>query len=313
MMLKTLILHINDAKIFFNLQRKLHKKGIPFYMLDESRLPRFECLIVSDFEGINYFQHLPHFDERKNYFTFLNYENFPNYNILYINIIKSLRSIEDFDKLTCSIDPGEEYIGVAYFLDNYLLSTDVFYDLESMLENINLYILSLNPSLLEFKIGRGNSKPLRDTLNLFLNSNEKSTLNKNFKIQFNAFNIYLVDERGSSKVKKPKEYYFQMQNYLYPTQRLSKHEKAAIIIGMREGLQLDLKSFQKILKRNFSLSEIKRTQDISRKKTNGLFSISREMALNVLEGNISMENAIELQMRKIKNKQKNTKTAKKDK
>jgi len=311
-MLKSLVLQINDARVFYNLQKKLKLKGIPFYILYKSKLPQSECLIVSDFEGIQQIQKLSFYQENNYLYTFLNYENFPNYKVLYIHIIKTLHSIDNFDKLTVAIDTGEKYIGVAYFLDNILLSTDIFYNLEEMIDYFNLYIMSLKPNLLEIKIGNGSVKPLRDTINHFLNlfnqSKEKLEFNNNLN-----FNIYLIDEEKTSCLNKPQSYYYQMQNYLYSSQKLSKHEKAAIMIGLRDGIILDFKSIEKIFNRKFTNAEIKRTQDISRRKTNGLYSISREMALQILEGKISMDYAIELQIKKNSSKNKQEKINHKNK
>ena len=295
-----LLLFINDLKVFYFLSKKLKEKGIRWKTLDSAILSSSykhikEIVIVSDYQGIQKINK-NNIDRSENrYFTFINYENFPNFDILIINIIKELWGINTFNTLLVSIDPGQKNIGIAYFLDRKLLFTEELFEKEDIISRINLIILSLNPKNVEIKLGAGNLRSLRDVLRLVMDKNNEIKLEKDVQ-------ILLVDEAGTSKKNLLKYYYKDYQKIRgFPNFKKSKHEQSAITIGIREGKILS--DPERILNKKAHRSELKHIQRLSRKKSNGKISVSRDLSRDVYKGKITLDKALKMQKER-KNKKK---------
>jgi hypothetical protein len=285
---KNLLLFVKDLRVFYILNKKLREKNINFGILEElTFLPHRDTVIVSDFRGLNEIQSVHDFSKVKHLYTLVNYDEFPTYDALIINLIRILNKIQVFSKLTCAIDPGTKIIGMAYFLDEKLLFTENVYDKEMVIDRMNMVALSLKMSRMTIKLGNGDLRSLGDLLRLILGYNQDHTLMVSTK-------IYLVSEFGSSKHKKP-HYYFKekIPRYGIPSE-MTRHEKAAITIGIRDGDLLAKGDIEQIIKSEAKRSELRYIQDISRKSTNGKYSLSQELAEKVYSGEISMENALKI-------------------
>jgi len=291
---KNLLLFINDLKVFYFLSKKLKEKGIRWKILDSAAsLSSYKqlkgALIVSDYQGIQEIKKNEIYSSKKSLFTFTNYENFPNFDILLINIIKELWGIGSYNSLLVSIDPGQKNIGIAYFLDRKLLFTEGLFENEDIITRINLCILSFNPKIVIIKLGTGSLRSLRDVLRLLIGKNNEIKLEKDVQ-------IYLVDESGTSK-KNLKYYYKDYQRIRgFPNLKKSKHEQAAITIGIREGKILT--DPERILNKKAHRSELKHIQRQSRKKSNGKISVSRDLSKDVYKGKITLDKALKMQKNK---------------
>ena len=294
---KNLLLFINDLKVFYFLSKKLKEKGIRWKILDSAAsLSSYkqlkEAVIVSDYHGIQEIKRKSIDLSEKRLFSFIDYENFPNFDILLINIIKKLWGIGTFNSLLCSIDPGQENIGIAYFLDRKLLFTEELFENEDIITRINLCILSLNPKIVEIKLGTGSLRSLRDVLRVLIGENNEIKLEKDVQ-------IYLVDESGSSKNDLLKYYYKDYQRIRGSHFKKSKHEQAAITIGIREAVILS--DPERILNKKAHRSELKHIQRQSRKKSNGKISLPMDLAKDIYTGKVTLDKALKIQeKRKIK-------------
>ena len=284
---KILFLYLKDLKISYILIKKLDEKRIKWHILENlASIHHKDSLIISNNAGIAEIKVNDYFDAFSHYYDFLNYENFQNYDSLIIYILKGLWSIYEYSNLLCAIDPGQFNIGIAFFLDKKLICTEIVHEPSKVIEIINLYSYSLKPKYLSIKIGTGNDRSLRDIIRLFIATDNEYKLEKNAK-------IYLVDEFGTSK----KKYYYKKTFY---DKNITNDEKAAITIGIRKGEILYSDTIKKILNKKANSSELKHIQHLSRKKSNGKISLSRELAENVYQGNITIEKALEIQENKKK-------------
>ncbi len=291
---KNLLLFINDPKVFFIFSKKLKEKGIKWIGLESAStlpnyIPKGGSVIVSESEGIENIKKEGIFGDAMRFYSFINYEKFPNFDSLLIHVIKKIRGIEIYSTLSCAIDPGQKNIGIAYFLDEKFLITEIMHRDIEVVERINFYILSLRPNKIKIKIGSGNLRSLRDLISLFLGNNMEKDVE-----------LYLVNEYGTSKKRGPKFYYDEIPDNI-DVKNKSNDEIAAITIGLREGKILTFQNIEKILNKEAPKSELKHIQRLSRKESSGELSLSRKLAQEVYLGKITMESAIEIQKKKNNN------------
>lgn len=299
---KFLFLYIKDLRIFYHLTKKLKSRGMNYSIFEGEYFPYRDTLIVSDSEGIEEIKKNPKYKSIANLYEFLDYDKYPNFNTLYVNILREIRHIKEFSNMICAIDPGEENIGLAYFLDNKLLTTELVHNPLDVIDNLNLYIYSLNPVQVLIKIGKGNLKSMRDVLLMILGNSGEGDHNE--LPECNNLTIQLVDEEGSSQKKIIKKN-LDDQELSYNERSLSKDEKAAIWIGIREGAPISYDQLVKIMNKEVPLHELKNIQRISRKISGGQYSLSLNQARKVYLGQISMESALHQQKDKSK-KRKNS-------
>ena len=50
---------------------------------------------------------------------------YPNFTSLILNVLRELYNIHEFTTLQVAIDPGQKDIGIAYFLDQTLIYTEI--------------------------------------------------------------------------------------------------------------------------------------------------------------------------------------------
>jgi uncharacterized membrane protein YjjP (DUF1212 family) len=81
---------------------------------------------------------------------------------------------------------------------------------------------------------------------------------------------------------------------------ISRDEKAAIWIGIKEGHPISYEQLVKIINKDVPIHELKNIQRISRKISGGKYSLSLNQARKVYLGQLSMDSALYQQMNKNK-------------
>ncbi|MHA1871049.1 MAG: hypothetical protein ACTSXF_08870 [Promethearchaeota archaeon] len=253
--------------------------------------------------------------ERKKLVKLVNTEDFPNFATLLITILKEINYIENINKFICGIDPGQKENGVAYFLNGILVKTRLFQDQSKIAEEIATFILVLKPEHIEIKVGKGNLKSLRDILEQLFRINDDFSIKKDVKITLvdeymsskkpiltirdeDLKDLRINKNKKKSKNKSPRKTKINTFQENYLKLKISKHEKAAITIALRKGNEITPEDIEKIIYKTPNLAEIKNIQRLSRNKTNGKFSISRDLAKKIYNGELSMDSAIEIQKQK---------------
>ena len=152
--------------------------------------------------------------------------------------------------------------------------------------------MSFAPSEIEVKIGKGNLQSLRDILKVLTNEDNL----------ISPIHIYLVDETGSSKQNG---IHIQNIQAFYPGYKksITRDEQAAIIIGYRTGEELTEYELEFVFNKEAQPAELKHIQRRSRKMSKGKLSLSRELANQVYLGNLTLEEAIEIQEKKANSKE----------
>ncbi len=285
---KKLLLFIRDMKVFYILSRKLKEKRIIWSSLESvDSLPYKNSLIVTDEEGRDIIKHHEKYQNCSSFYSIIDYEMYPNFTSLILNVLRELYDIHDYTTLQVGIDPGQKDIGIAYFLDQTLIYTETVHTADKVIDRINMSAASFAPSEIEVKIGNGSLRPLRDILKVLT---EEDNL-------ISPIYIYLVDESGSSKQNG---LYIQNTKAFYPEYKksITRDEQAAIIIGYRSGKELTEGDLEYIFSKEAQPAELKHIQRKSRKVSKGKLSLSRELANQVYLGNITLEEAIEIQEKK---------------
>jgi len=178
------------------------------------------------------------------------------------------------EKLTFSIDPGKK-IGLMVFLDNYYFDSYCCYRTEELIEKI-VKIMRVfqinNPDLIhvDFKFGRG---VLSITYELVKN------IYKIFKSRQNL-RVYLIDESRTSKIKNLNK---------FKGKKVSKDEISALILAMREGIEVThenyIKIFNQIKSKKLKLNPISK-RDIE--SNNGALFKIEDIIEKVLSGECSL-------------------------
>jgi len=286
---KKLLLFIRDMKVFYILSRKLKEKRIIWSSLESvNSLQLKNSLIVTDNEGMEIIKQTKKYQNCVSLYSIIDYELHPNFTSLILNVLRELYDIHEFSTLLVAIDPGQKDIGIAYFLDNILIYTEIVHSAEKVIRRINMSAASFAPTEIEIKVGKGNLRSLRNILRAL--TDEDSLIS--------PIHIFLVDERGSSKQNG---IHIQNTNAFYPGYKksITKDEQAAIIIGYRPGEELTDADLEFVFNKEAHAAELKHIQRSSRKVSNGKLSLSRELANEVYQGIITLEEAIEMQEKKI--------------
>jgi len=265
-----------NLNFFFRLKRELDRNSIKYKILNiGGKLPTFSSIILSTSEEISYI-----YDKENNlvilpYFSDQNFEKY----ILCVIAAYRIGFKETYSNLTFSIDPGTKYIGIATFLDDYFLESKTFYTTEDVIT----YILKISNLLqfndsntldLEFKFGRGILSLSYEFLkNLFCKMRNK-----------NIESIYLIDEISSSKV-----------NLFFNNRKLPKHESAAILLAIRDGLKISTENLNQFYNK-IKLKQIKpHNFEQNYKIKTGEYIIEIKMiAEEVINGLLSYREAMDL-------------------
>ena len=143
---KKLLLFIRDMKVFYILSRKLKEKRIIWSSLDSvDSLPLKNSLIVTDNEGMEIIKQSKKYQNCVSLYSIIDYELYPNFTSLILNVLRVLYDIHEFSTLLVAIDPGQKDIGIAYFLDNNLIYTEIVHRTEKVIGRINMGAASFAP------------------------------------------------------------------------------------------------------------------------------------------------------------------------
>jgi hypothetical protein len=232
--LRNKIIHIfllsEDSKFFYKLNKELTSLNIVFKILNiGDKIPNFSCLILTTSEEVDKFEN-PNKDIVKIH-AFTQGDNFHKY-ILKILAFYHIGYKEEYSELTFSIDPGTKHYGLAVFLDDYYLRSHTFYDVNTLVKAINDYIEFLQKDSgdlmnLTFKFGMG---VFSTALELVSNLYAYFKMRKNMK-------VFLIDESKSSKI-----------NIVSQKKKIPKDEVSALILALRDGIEINNENYLKIFK-----------------------------------------------------------------
>lgn len=211
-----------NARVFYRICKLFRDEHFSFIALDSfESLPHGICVLVTTLEDLETFD--PSLPESLTVLIVL-----PHMTDLEIMIRSNQYSKSKFyfKSITIAIDPGTESTGIAIFFDDVFIYSREIYSLPQLNELITT-VLEICPNYpMTIKLGTGYSE-LSDHFLIQLASQQKTAK----KIQF-----VLVNEKYTSS----KEH----EGHYKPTtlRRKSVHEKAAILIGRRQGelIQLDI-------------------------------------------------------------------------
>jgi len=208
-----LCIYTNRARLFYKLTKKFKEESIGFTAIDsfEQINPKFRVLITTEEDLEKYNPTIPE------HITLLKINSDQCLDEIVLLTKQKLKFINDFNDLVIAIDPGSKTSGIAVFLDDGFIYSRNFYNIDHLLNFIQMVFSTFHHHHKIIKLGNGNSEIT------------KYFLNQLFTFQFSNNNIQylLVDEYGSSNYKENGS-----------SSILSKHENAAILIGRRKGVLL---------------------------------------------------------------------------
>ncbi|MFX1496611.1 MAG: hypothetical protein ACFFBH_03700 [Promethearchaeota archaeon] len=220
-----LYIFTEDLNFFYKLNKALKEKKIPFKISNiPDKIPNFPSLILTT---VKEFDRLGRLNNKATILAYSLDEKFEDY---LLKVIASYRVgfKQKYNSLTFSIDPGNR-IGLIVFLDDYYFDSYCFYEEKSIIRNIlttiNFFQMD-NPQLmnLEFKFGSGV---------LSLTQKLISLIYKKLKNQEKT-RVFLIDEFKSSKIKTLNK---------YRSKKISKDEISALILALRDGIELNFNSY----------------------------------------------------------------------
>ncbi|MFX0070277.1 MAG: hypothetical protein ACFFAO_04220 [Candidatus Hermodarchaeota archaeon] len=275
-----------DLSFFYKLNKELLRLNVQFEILNvNSKIPTIPCIILTTSEEMVNFR-------SGNKVIFLPYSKNDNFEEYLLKVVAGYRiGYKDYySDLLFSIDPGEKS-GLMVFLDGYYLISHCCYKKSDLLYKITRYVFYFqkdNPELinLSFKFGRGILKMVqdlvKDVFNLFPDRKNMSVL--------------LIDEYKSSQIKinnKDKE------------RRITKDEVAALILALKNGVEVNLSNysiiFNQIKSKKFKKEDLK--FDII-KNTQAEPQFLSEVAEKILSGELSLKESINRINEKLLNVQK---------
>ncbi len=268
-----------NLKFFYRLNAELNRLKVRFKILSfGARIPDFPSIILTTEEESGKIE-IPNKDK----VTILPYANNSDFDQYITKFIAAYRIgyKSSYSELIFSIDPGTKYIGLVVFLDDYYLTSHTFYENSIFVKNLRKLLESfqntkLNPIKLNFKFGKG-------------------VISTDFELVravFEAFKdcdgmrVFLIDETKSSQVK-----------LLYKGKKLPIHEASALILALREGIEVNRDNFQKSFKRN--LVKKKKKKDFTKKDYDTKrkpISFLGELAEKLLNGDLSLSESLEMML-----------------
>ncbi len=208
-----LCIYTNEARLFYKITKKFKDESINFKAIDsfEQINSKFRVLITTKEDLEKYNPTIP------NHITLLIINSDQCLDEIVLLTKQKLKLINDFNDLIIAIDPGSKTSGIAIFLDDGFIYSRDFYNIDQLLNFIQIAFSAFSHHQKIIKLGNGNPEITRYFLNHFIT----------FQIPENNIQYLLVDEYGSSSYKGDGS-----------SSLLSKHENAAILIGRRKGVLL---------------------------------------------------------------------------
>ena len=208
-----LCIYTNKARLFYKITKKFKDESINFSAIDsfEQINTKFRVLITTKEDLEKYNPTIP------SHITMLIINSDQCLDEIVLLIKQKMKFIKDFNDLIIAIDPGSKTSGIAVFLDDGFIYCRDFYNIDHLLNYIQMAFSTFQHHQKIIKLGNGNSEITRDFLDKLYTLQKKE----------NNIQYLLVDEYGSSSYKG--------NGY---SSSLSKHENAAILIGRRKGVLL---------------------------------------------------------------------------
>ncbi|TFG24300.1 MAG: hypothetical protein EU529_04805 [Promethearchaeota archaeon] len=271
---KILYIYSENLNFFYLVNRELNHLNIKFKILNfGDKIPSIPCVIITTVKE------LERIESPNRKVVILSYDKNDNFNQFILRILASYRIgyKEQYSNLIFSIDPGTKHIGLLIYLDDYYLNSHTIYNKEDLIIKIKDYVQGLQKTddliSLKFKFGKGILPITRNLINsiysLFKNRSDMK--------------FYLIDESKSSKIKIYKK-----------KRKIPKHEASALVLSFRDGIEVNILSFQngikyinskKLNKQNLLAENIE--------NSNNILSFG-EIAEKVLNGKLSLSESTEM-------------------
>ncbi len=208
-----LCIFTTKARLFYKITKKFKEELINFSAIDsfEQINPKFRVLITTKEDLEKYNPSIP------SHITKLVINSEQSLDEIVLLTKQKLKFIKNYNDLIIAIDPGSKTSGIAVFLDDVFIYCRDFYNVDHLLNYIQMAFSTFQYHQKIIKLGNGNSEITRDFLDKLYTLQKKE----------NNIQYLLVDEYGSSSYKG--------NGY---SSSLSKHENAAILIGRRKGVLL---------------------------------------------------------------------------
>lgn len=269
---KTLYVLTEDLSFFYNLNKELNNLKIKFKILNfDWKIPNISCIIITtnkEYERIK--------NKVSKKVLILVFNENENFDYFIIKILASYRVGYDknYSSLIFTIDPGAKHFGLVIFLDEYFLISYTIYEKEDLIERIKQYVAALQENNMEliglnFKLGSGVQSICIDLIENIYNTFQDR---KELRIQ-------LIDESKSSQIRIREK-----------RRKLPKHESSALIISLRDGVEINKNNFKRIFNNfqmeqkavfnNFEISnKIQLLEEIAEKVLNGELPLNKSTAI----------------------------------
>ena len=271
---KILYIYSENLNFFYLVNKELNQLNIKFKILNfGDKIPSIPCIIITTVKELERIKS----SNRK--VVILSYDENDNFHQFILRILAAYRIgyKEQYSNLIFSIDPGSKHIGVLIYLDDYYLNSHTIYNKEDLIIKIKNYVQGLQKKddliSLKFKFGKGVLPTTKNLINSIYNL---------FKNRANM-KFYLIDESKSSKIKIYKK-----------KRKIPKHEASALVLSFRDGVEVNILSFQngikyinskKLNKQNLLVENIE--------NSNNILSFG-EIAEKVLNGKLSLSESTEM-------------------
>ncbi|MFX1237670.1 MAG: hypothetical protein ACFFAS_14240 [Promethearchaeota archaeon] len=249
------------------------RHGLKFNILNfKNKIPNLPCIILTTSQEVS---RIAKFSEELVKIISKEQEEPLKKYILRVLAAYKVGFKEDYSILVFCIDPGTKHIGLVVFLEDRYLNSHTFHNIESLIGEIGNYIdylQGIHSTLkLEFKFGIG---VLSTTLEIVSNIYTYFKDDKHIR-------IFLVDESKTSKL-----------NVYHEKQRIPKHEVSALILALREGIEINKKNYVSVFK-NIKDKKIKLKTYNSNylNHDNDYSTFLRELLIKIVSGELTLANS----------------------
>ncbi len=184
-----------------------------------------------------------------------------------------MKNITQIKSVVIGIDPGKR-VGLIILVNDMLIENHTM-DIETFPRSLKRMLIPLEDHHIIIRVGAGSHRYLAPVLRTLHNIHGRYDIATE-----------VVDERRTTRGRDS-----------FGKFRVSPHEIAALHIAARSGESIDIAKTIPDLS-HFTAGEISFVQERSRRASNGRITISRSLAQKVLAGDLSLHQALELQLQK---------------
>jgi hypothetical protein len=265
---KEVYIYTHDARLFYLLTRKLTNEKTVWIALNSfNEVPHWKntLLITTQKDIIRY---NPNFLSD---IIVLKLSADMNIEEMYLRIQQAFHRIHNINKITISIDPGSVETGVALFLNDIFMDSQICYNRNQLMQIIEQYFQIFPTHYKIIKIGHGYARNTRYLVTYFFSDHFKEE----------NVNFYKVNEYSSSQ-----------SSGMGFNKTISRHERAAISIGIRKGELITANNYQELFRINISRNAIRGIQAEARKIAKSR-TIAKSVAAEVYLGKKSIAETLE--------------------